>query len=169
MAFLIYKKYLSGANICYERLMPLQLGGRDGLIAHHVKAIPAANVLCWNLPPAVLLKHAGLAFTGTEFTVLFDATNYKSNCVCLYELIGIHGSCRDTSTQLALDFTILIDLRIAGNAAEYSRNFEIVPGNIPKHLGETLALSGGPGGGDWKWSETAMNLGVTVVSGKRTG
>jgi hypothetical protein len=30
-------------------------------------------------------------------------------------------------------------------------------------LGEMLALTGGPGGGDWKWDATSLQLGATVV------
>jgi molybdate transport system substrate-binding protein len=32
----------------------------------------------------------------------------------------------------------------------------------PRLLGETLALTGGPGGGDWKWAATSLQLGATV-------
>ena len=41
MAFLIYKKTDAGTNIRYERIKPLKLGGSDGLIARHVKSLPA--------------------------------------------------------------------------------------------------------------------------------
>jgi hypothetical protein len=163
MAFLIYKKSASGAGIRYERLEPLKLGGRDGLIAGHVKSLPVGETGSWNLTAAAILKGAGFGSDNGELTILFDATGRDATSVCLYELIRIHGSCRDSSTQLALDFAILVDQNIHGNGAEYSRQFEILTGYKPKALGETIALSGGPSGGDWKWTESAMNLGVTVV------
>jgi hypothetical protein len=33
----------------------------------------------------------------------------------------------------------------------------------PRRLGETLALTGGPSGGDWKWAATSLQLGATMV------
>ena len=39
MAFLIYKKYGNAETIRYEKIKPLKLGGRDGLIAQHVKTL----------------------------------------------------------------------------------------------------------------------------------
>ena len=39
MAFLIYKKYGNAETIRYEQLQLLRLGGRDGLIAQHVKTL----------------------------------------------------------------------------------------------------------------------------------
>ncbi len=163
MAFLIYKKSAGGAGIRYERLGPLKLGGRDGLIAGHVKSLPGSETGSWSLTPATMLQRAGFASDNGELTILFDATGRDATSVCLYELIRIHGSCRESSTQLALDFNILVDQNFSGNLAEYSRQFEILAGHKPKVLGETLALSGGPSGGDWKWTASAMNLGVTVV------
>ncbi len=163
MAFLIYKKSLAGANIRYERLESLKLGGREGWIARHVKSLPGGETGSWNLTPATMLQRAGFASDNGESTIIFEATGRDATSICLYELIRIHGSCRDSSTQLALDFDILVDQNFSGNLAEYSRQFEILAGHKPKVLGETLALSGGPSGGDWKWTESAVNLGVTVV------
>jgi hypothetical protein len=87
-----------------------------------------------------------------------DATN-----VCLYELSRIHGSCRDTSTQLALEFSVVVDQQIGDDAATFTRKFKITPPAQLKLLSEILALSGGLGGGDWKWSAPSMQLGATVV------
>lgn len=61
MAFLIYKKSVAGANILCERLMPLKLGGRAGLIAGHVKTLPSGDTGSWNLATTTLLKRAGFA------------------------------------------------------------------------------------------------------------
>jgi hypothetical protein len=41
--------------------------------------------------------------------VLFDAAGHDANAVCFYELTRLHGSCRDTRTNLALDFNIVLD------------------------------------------------------------
>jgi hypothetical protein len=94
---------------------------------------------------------------------LFDATGRDATSVCLYELARIHGSCCDTSTQLALDFSVVVDEEIGGNAVELTGKFEVIPPAQPKLLGEMLALTGGPGGGDWKWDATSLQLGATVV------
>jgi hypothetical protein len=49
MGFLIYKKSDVGTNIHYERVQPLRLGGADGLIARHVKSMPADQTASWKL------------------------------------------------------------------------------------------------------------------------
>jgi hypothetical protein len=95
--------------------------------------------------------------------VLFDVTGADSTSVCLYELVKVHGSCRDTSTQLALDFTVVIDQEIGDDAAAYAKKFTVPVTDKPRRLGETLSLSGGPGGGDWKWGSPPMQLGATIV------
>src|ERR1017187_4544579 len=125
MAFLIYKKYGNAETIRYEKLQSLKLGGRDGLIAKHVKTLTGDAPRSWKLGVSGLLKLAGFAGAVDELAVLFDVTGNDATNVCLYELSRIHGSCADTSTQ--------------------------------------LALSGGPGGGDWKWIGTSLQLGATVV------
>ena len=61
MAFLIYKKTDAGTNIRYERIKPLKLGGSDGLIARHVKSLPADQTASWKLDAAGLLRLAGVA------------------------------------------------------------------------------------------------------------
>jgi len=163
MAFLIYKKTANGKNVRYEKIKPLKLSGRDGLIARHVQTLSDVETQSWKLDAAALLKLAGIALASDAFAVLFDVTARDATSVCLYELARIHGSCRDTSTQLALDFSVVIDLEIGGNAAEFAGNFEMTPPAQPKLLGEMLALTGGPGGGDWKWDATSLQLGATVV------
>ena len=163
MAFLIYNKYGNAETIRYEKLQPLKLGGRDGLIAQHVRTLPAAATPSWKLSATALLKLAGFAGAVDELAVLFDVTGKDATNVCLYELSRIHGSCADTSTQLALDFAVVVDKEIGENAAEYARKFEVTPPAQPRLLGETLALTGGPGGGDWKWAGTSLQLGATVV------
>ena len=161
MAFLTYKKTVTGSNVRYEQLQSLKLGGRDGLIAKHVKTLSDEAARSWKLETAALLKLAGLEAANT--TVLFDVTGHDSSSVCLYELVKLHGSCRDTSTQLALDMTVVVDQEIAEDASVYAKIFEVPVPEKKRQLGETLALTGGPGGGDWKWSAPPMQLGATVV------
>jgi hypothetical protein len=163
MAFLIYKKYGNAETVRYERLQPLRLGGRDGLIAQHVKTLPADKTVSWKLGVGGVLKLAGIAGAADEFTVMFDVAGPDATNVCLYELVRIHGSCADTSTQLALDFSVVVDQEMGDQAVAYAKNFEIPVPEKPRLLGETLALSGGPGGGDWKWAGTSLQLGATVV------
>ena len=45
----------------------------------------------------------------------------------------------------------------------YVKSFEIRVPEKTRLLGETLALTGGPGGGDWKWAATSLQIGATVV------
>jgi len=167
MAFLTYKKTVSGSTIRYEQLTPLKLGGRTGLIAQHVKTLSDESARSWQINTAALLKLAGN--TAADVTVLFDVTGKDSTSVCLYELVKIHGSCRDTSTQLALDMAVVLDQEIGDDAAQYAKSFEIPVPEKPRQLGETLSLSGGPGGGDWKWGTPPMQLGATVVHGHGGG
>jgi len=163
MAFLIYKKTAGGETIRYEKIRPLKLGGRDGLIAQHVKTLTAAETQSWKVDATTLLKLAGFAPASENLTVLFDVAGRDATNVCLYELSRIHGSCRETSTQLALDFSVVVDREIDDGAAEFAKMFEVTPSATPKLLGETLSLTGGPGGGDWKWGASALQIGATVV------
>ena len=163
MAFLIYKKYANAETVRYEQLNPLKLGGRDGLIALHVKTLAAAETRSWKLGATALLKLAGFAGAFDELAVLFDVAGKDATNVCLYELLRIHGSCADSSTQLALDFSVVVDKEIDGDAAAYAKSFEIPVPEKPRLLGETLALTGGPGGGEWKWATTSLQIGATVV------
>jgi hypothetical protein len=167
MAFLIYKKYGNAETIRYEKLQPLKLGGRDGLIAQHIKTLTGDKTRSWKLGATGLLKLAGFAGAVDELAVLFDVTGKDATNVCLYELSRIHGSCADTSTQLALDFAVVVDQEMGENAANYAQSFEISVPEKPRLLGETLALSGGPSGGDWKWVGTSLQLGATVVQAQR--
>ena len=104
-----------------------------------------------------MLKLAGFAGAVDELAVLFDVAGPDATNVCLYELTRIHGSCADTSTQLALDFAVVVDREIGDDAAKFVKNFEIPVSAPPRLLGETLALTGGPGGGDWKWRDVAAS------------
>jgi hypothetical protein len=163
MAFLIYKKTAGDKTVRYEKIKPLKLSGRDGLIARHVQTLSDAETQSWKLEASALLKLAGIAPPDGELAVLFDVTARDATSVCLYELARIHGSCSDTSTQLALDFSVVIARKIGGNAAVFAGKFEITPPAQPKWLREMLALTGGPGGGDWKWDATSLQLGAIVV------
>jgi hypothetical protein len=169
MAFLIYKKTAAGKTVRYEKIQPLKLSGCDGLIARHVKTLSDAETQSWKLDAAALLKLAGIAPSSDGLAVLFDVTGRDATSVCLYELARIHGSCRDTSTQLALDFSVVIDREIGGKAEEFAGKFKMTPSAQPKLLGEMLALTGGPGGGDWKWDATSLQLGATVVQPHHPG
>jgi hypothetical protein len=163
MAFLTYKKSVAGAKAGYEQIKSIKLGGRDGLVAKHVKTLREADHASWKLDIAGLLQLAGIDTATENLTVLFDVTGRDSTSVCLYELVRIHGSCRDTSTQLALDFAVVIDQEIDGDAAAYAKKFEVEIPARPRLLGETLSMSGGPGGGDWRWGTPPLQLGATVV------
>jgi len=161
MAFLIYKKTHVGKNVRYERIQPLKLGGPDGLIARHVQSLPADQTACWKLEVASLLKLAG--YEGDHCAVLFDVNGGAAMNVCFYELVCIHGSCRDTSTNLALDFKIVLDRELVEHQPDFSAAFEASPAAMPKKLSEMLALTGGPDGGNWKWDVPALQIGATVV------
>jgi len=161
MGFLIYKRTAAGENLRFERVTPLKLSGADGLIARHVRALPAGETASWKLEAAALLKLAG--YECDHFTVMFDMAGGDATAACLYGLKRIHGSCRDTSTNLALDFNVMVDQETGDDAVEFARSFVVPLKQTPKRLGEMLALSGGPGGGDWKWTASGVNLGATVV------
>lgn len=164
MAFLIYKKTNAGENVRYERVRPLRLSGPDGLIARHVKSLAAEQSDGWKLDSAELLQLAGCA--DSQQTVLFDATGSSDPAVCFYELTCLHGSCRDRDTNLALDFNIVLDRAKSGFAPDSGAAFTVSPAATPKKISEVLALTGGPGGGDWKWGSSALQIGATVVQPK---
>ena len=166
MGFLIYKKTNAGNNIRYERMKPLKLGGRDGLIARHVIAMPPGQTESWKLDAAGLLNLAGA--DGENLGVLFDAAGHDATAVCFYELMRLHGSCHDTGTNLALDFNVLLDRKLEKSEPSAASAFEAPVTAVPKKLGEMLSLTGGPGGGDWKWGEAALQIGATVVQPRRT-
>lgn len=167
MAFLIYKKADAGNNVRYERVQPLRLGGLDGLIAHHVKSLPAEQTESWKLAAAALLKLAGCE--GDHFTLLFDAAGGDATAACFYEVTRIHGSCRNTSTNLALDFNVVLDRKLSEYQPDFAAAFEVPLAATPKILSEMLALTGGPGGGDWKWGSSELQIGATVVQPHHTG
>jgi hypothetical protein len=87
--------------------------------------------------------------------------------VCFYELTRVHGSCRGTITNLALDFNIVLDREMDESMSDPALAFEAPAAAMPKKLGEMLSLTGGPGGGDWKWGESALQIGATVVQPNR--
>lgn len=167
MAFLISKKADAGKNIRYERIKALKLGGPDGLIARHVKSLPADQTANWKLEVDGLLRLAGVA--GENLAVLFDAAGGDTTAVCFYELTRIHGSCRDTRTYLVFDFNVVLDHELTEFQRDFAAAFEAPPAANPKILGETLALTGGPGGGDWKWASSELQIGATVVQPRHAG
>jgi hypothetical protein len=167
MAFLIYKKSAAGKSIRYQRIQPLKLGGSDGLIARHVKSLPADQTTSWKLEAAALPTLAGVA--GENLGVLFDNASGDATAVCFYELTRIHGSCRETNTNLALDFNVVLDRELDELKPEFVAAFEAPLAEKPKKLGEMLSLTGGPGGGDWRWGNPALQIGATVVQSHRPG
>jgi len=162
MAFLIYSKTVTGDKIRYERIKSIRLAGPEGLIARHVRSLPTEQCVAWKLDADALHRLAGAA--GENIALLFDATTTDANTVCLYELTCLHGSCEDTSTNLALDFNIVVDRDLAGFLPGSTALFEAPPTETPKLLREILALTGGPRGGDWRWGASSMQLGATVVA-----
>lgn len=162
MAFLTYKKTVVGDQADYEQLGALKLGGRDGLIARHVRTLTDEESRSWKLNSAALLALTGTPPTG-DTAVLFDVAGRDATTLCLYELIRVHGSCRDSSTQLALDFALVLDQELPDHQPDYAKKFTVTVTEKPRLLGETLALSGGPGGGDWKWGVPPMQLGAAIV------
>ena len=167
MGFLIYKRMVANGGVRYAKLKPLKLGGRDGLIAKHVKTLADAETQSWKLDAAGLLQLAG--HDAADSAVLFDIAGRDATSVCLYELARIHGSCRETSTQIALDLSVLIDREVGEDAAEVAQEFDVPADVQAKRLGETMSLSGGPAGGDWKWGTSALQLGATVVPAHHSG
>jgi hypothetical protein len=167
MPFLIYKKTAAGINTRYERIKPLKLAGPQGLVARNVKSLTASQTVSWKLDAAGVLKLAGVPVE--NIAVLFDASSRDANAVCLYELTRLHGSCRDTTTNLALDFDVVLDRKWDNAKEDYASTFETLPTATPKKLGEILALTGGPAGGDWKWGQSDLQIGATVVQSHHTG
>jgi hypothetical protein len=163
MAFLIYKKSPDGAAVRYEKIKTIKLAGANGLIAQHVKTLRGNDAAKWKLEAAELLDLYGLPPNGDELAVLFDVTAPDAMNVCLYELLRIHGSSADYSTQLALDFSVVIDQLVDVETPEFAKDFKVILPIPPKLLGETLSLTGGANGGDWKWGGSAMQIGATVV------
>jgi len=163
MAFHIYRRTARESAVVYERIKPLKLSGASGPIAKHVKTLDDDALRQWRLGPAELLTLAEPALAGPDLTVLFDVSIPGASVVSLYEVRQICGSCRDSSTDIALDLAILVDRDLGAGAAEFAQKFEIPAGQKLRRFSETLSLSGGPGGGDWKWGAPKMQLGATVV------
>jgi hypothetical protein len=132
-----------------------------------VKSLPAGQTTSWKLEAAGLLRLDGVA--SENLGVLFDTAGGDTTAVCFYELTRLHGSCRDTSTNLALDFNVVIDRELDESKPKFVASFEAPLAATPKKLGEMLMLTGGPCGGDWKWDSSELQIGATVVQPHRTG
>lgn len=164
MSFHIYSRAAEGNCVRYVHQQPLRLGGPAGPIARHVRTFPDENsALGWELDVPALIKLAGVVTNGTDLTVLFDVSSSENNTVCLYRLQRIGGSARNRNTHLSLAFEVLIDERVPVSATQFKASFTMHASKTPRLLREILQLSGGPGGGDWKWEAPAMNLGATLV------
>jgi len=70
--------------------------------------------------------------------------------------------------NLALDFNVLLDRKLEKSEPAAASAFEAPLAVMPRKLGEMLALTCGPGGGDWQWGDSALQIGVTVVQPRRT-
>ena len=121
--YIIYKKYGCAETVRYEKLPPLKLGGRDGLIAQHIKTLANDATRSWKLGVTGLLKLAGFAGAVDELAVLFDVAGHDGTSVCLYELSRIHGSCAETSMPLALDFNVVAGKEIGDDAVAHVKSF----------------------------------------------
>jgi hypothetical protein len=163
MAFVIYKQDSCGQNARYERVGTLRLGGPEGVIARHVKSLSSDQTTSWRLERSELLILAGI--TDDKLTILFDLSGSAATSVCFYELTRVCGSCRDTSTNLALNFNVVLDCE--GKASDFRAAFEAPRLAAPKQIAETLSLNGGPCGGDWTWAKAALQIGATVVQGRK--
>jgi len=58
---------------------------------------------------------------------------------------------------------VVLDGVREGSGPDAAASFEAPRSATPKKLSEILALTGGPGGGDWKWARPALQLGATRV------
>jgi len=164
MPFLIYKRLPSGDSIRYERQQTFKVGGATGPIARFLKTLKGdAAEKSWELEPLTLVQFAGITANGDELAVLFEVKAGTPDAVCLYQLHRLCGVARDRKTNLSLDFEVLVDEVVSTPPEEFKRAFTIPAAKSGKCLREVLQLSGGPGGGDWKWENPAMNLGATLV------
>jgi hypothetical protein len=68
-----------------------------------------------------------------------------------------------------MDFNVVLDRKLENSEPAAAAAFEAPVDVMPKKLGEMLSLTGGPGGGDWKWGEAALQIGATVVQPHRSG
>ena len=165
MPFLIYKRLPSGDSIRYERLQSSKVGGAPGPIACFLKTLKGdAAEEGWELEPLTLAQFAGVTANGDGLAVLFEVPAGAPGAVCLYQLHRLCGVAHDRKTNLSLDFEVLVDEVVSTPLEDFKRAFTIPATKSGKRLREILQLSGGPGGGDWKWETPAMNLGATVVS-----
>jgi len=164
MPFLLYRLQPSPRAVHYTRLHPLKLGGPLGPIARFVESLEGeAAERGWVLPPQMLaLETHGLP-DSENIAVLFELSGGQPGAVCLYRLHRVNGVSRDRTTHLSLDFEVLVDEVVSASADEFKRSFALPAHRAGKRLREILQLSGGPGGGDWRWEPPAMNLGATLV------
>jgi hypothetical protein len=117
----------------------------------------------WELDSPTLVQLAGVSVNGDPFAVLFEVTGGETGAVSLYRLHRLCGVARDRMTHLSLDFEVLVDEMINAPPDDFKRAFTLPSNFRGKCLREILQLSGGPGGGDWKWEAPAMKLGATLV------
>jgi hypothetical protein len=165
MAFLIYKKQSAGTATIYERLKPLRLSGPDGPIAKYVHSLSAeAASDGWRMDVAELLAFAGVSCAAGQPALIMDMGGDKPDEVCLYEVQRLSGACRENTTNLVLEFAVLVDEAVKTPVDQFKAGFDLPSDRSPRILQETLALSGGPSGGSWKWEAPAMNIGATVVA-----
>lgn len=165
MAFRIYNRTPVLGGYRYQRQGAIKLAGPSGVIARYVGGLSSKQTDGgWKIPGADLPRLAGTPASSGNPVVLMDLGSSEPQAVCLYELMNICGSSRDTTTHLVLEFVVLIDEAVAGSPEDYRLDFT-VPVSRPKRvLNETLLLSGGTGGGTWRWGAPMMNIGATLVT-----
>lgn len=164
MGFMIYRCRPAEDLLRYEQIKTLSLGGANGAIARFIRNSPRERLAGnWKMTPEELVEFSGSPGIGCELAVLLDMAPRDPSAVCLYQLQEIRGVCQPQSTQLALDFTVLLDHPVAARAGEYKISFTIPAVWPQKRLLEILVLNGGLEGGDWTWGTPAMNLGATFL------
>ncbi len=164
MPFLLYRLQPSPGAVRFDRLHPLKLGGPSGPIARFVGSLQAeAAERGWDLPLQTLTLEGQCLPDSDNVAVLFELSGGQPGAVCLYRLHRVNGVSRDRTTHLSLDFEVLVDEVVGTSMDGFKRSFALPAEPAGKRLREILQLSGGPGGGDWRWEPPAMNLGATLV------
>lgn len=165
MAFLIYNRTPVLGGYRYQRQAPIKLAGSNGVIARYVGGLTSKQQEGgWKIPGPDLARLAGVPTGTANPVVLMDLGSSEPQAVCLYELLNICGSSRDTTTHLVLEFLVLIDEAVGGAPEQYRLDFTVPLSRPRRVLNETLLLSGGTGGGTWRWGAPMMNIGATLVA-----
>jgi hypothetical protein len=161
MSFHIYIKQAGEVTVRYEQLRSIKLSGPDGPVARCLKSLSGESVgAAWTLSIPTLLREAGFGANTNEFSILFDVSTRERASVCLYELRRINGLSAAMTTQLALEFLVLVDEPVDTDTRQFKSVLKLPAVGNYRVLTEVLELSGGFGGGDWRWVKTKMQLGA---------